>query len=519
MSKGTFRYTFCVVVGFAAILRYRGLFANTFHADEALFASWARLIAVWRDPLLLTQTVDKPPLLFYLQALFYPLLGPVEWAGRLPNFVASLLLVPLVARLVLKLYRDRWVATVAAIFVALSPLAIQFSATAFTDPLLTAFLLASLIATSNKLQVASLPPARRLVDSQTCSGFFFGLAIATKHQAWLFLPLLLGLAVLLRWRRRDWSRWLAGFIPVLLLLLLWEVSRTGSLTLWPAQIANFGGLRPIWSWELWPRFRAWLTLSQYVFAPPLLLAGTVAVAVPLIKTWRSANGTAAFDLLFILYLVAYGLLHWLLAIPIWDRYLLAATPVVALVLSRGLRQILDGQRWIGREKIRANLANFWFFATPSLVYPRSSLSVGVSSLVLLILLAVQLPGAWQARAGRFPIGGQPDADQGASHVALALGDAPYGTVLYDHWYSWQWRYHLFDRRVYVSWFPHPAALVEDLAIFGHDGSRRYLALPNSATAAPVRRALTSSGFQLQPVPIDAQTNISLYQIITHRLTR
>ncbi|RMG96345.1 MAG: glycosyltransferase, partial [Chloroflexi bacterium] len=72
------------VVWITAVFRFRALFANTFHADEALFASWARLIAVWRDPLLVTQAVDKPPLLFYLQAVFYPLFGPVMWAARLP---------------------------------------------------------------------------------------------------------------------------------------------------------------------------------------------------------------------------------------------------------------------------------------------------------------------------------------------------------------------------------------------------------------------------------------------------
>ena len=90
-----------------AVLRFRGLFANTFHADEALFATWARLIAVWRDPLLLTQAVDKPPLLFYLQALFYPLFGPVEFAARLPSWIASLLLIPLTAQLARRLTGDR----------------------------------------------------------------------------------------------------------------------------------------------------------------------------------------------------------------------------------------------------------------------------------------------------------------------------------------------------------------------------------------------------------------------------
>ncbi|MCZ7673588.1 MAG: hypothetical protein M5U34_43960 [Chloroflexi bacterium] len=61
------------VVWLTAVFRFHALFANRFHSDEALFAWWARLIAVWRDPLLLTPAVDKPPLLFYMQALFYPL--------------------------------------------------------------------------------------------------------------------------------------------------------------------------------------------------------------------------------------------------------------------------------------------------------------------------------------------------------------------------------------------------------------------------------------------------------------
>ncbi|MEZ4516034.1 MAG: glycosyltransferase family 39 protein [Chloroflexota bacterium] len=104
-----------------AALRFHSLFANHFHADEALFASWARQIAVWRDPLLLTQPVDKPPLLFYLQALFFPLVGPVEWAARIPNLIASLLLIPLVGVLAWRLYGDGLTAALAAVFVALSP--------------------------------------------------------------------------------------------------------------------------------------------------------------------------------------------------------------------------------------------------------------------------------------------------------------------------------------------------------------------------------------------------------------
>ena len=82
-------------------------------------------------------------------------------------------------------------------------------------------------------------------------------------------------------------------------------------------------------------------------------------------------------------------------------------------------------------------------------------------------------------------------------------------MLYDHWFSWQWRYHLFDKRAFVSWFPHGQALAADLAAFGEDGSR-YLALPDTAVAQPILRVVQNAGFTLTAV---AQTeNIILYKI-------
>jgi hypothetical protein len=124
-----------------------------------------------------------------------------------------------------------------------------------------------------------------------------------------------------------------------------------------------------------------------------------------------------------------------------------------------------------------------------------------------------LVNGWQGRNGRFPVGGQVNADQGAAVVAEWLADAPYGTVLYDHWYSWQWRYHLFDRRVFVHWFPYPEALVEDLTAFGRDGSPRYLVLPDADVALPVYRAVQSGGFRLEPVPLPAESGMILYRIM------
>jgi 4-amino-4-deoxy-L-arabinose transferase-like glycosyltransferase len=197
--RGQSRFWLVAIILLGALVRWRGLFANTFHADEALFASYARLIGVWRDPLLNSQLVDKPPLLFYLQALFYPIMGtPAPWVARLPNFFASLLLIPLTASLAWRLYRTWLPVLAAALFIALSPYTVQFSATAFTDPLLAALLAASLL-----LTVAAGGPGRRPL----LAGLLFGLAIATKHQALLFAPLIAR-------RRLDAPLVAAGLAPL-----------------------------------------------------------------------------------------------------------------------------------------------------------------------------------------------------------------------------------------------------------------------------------------------------------------
>jgi 4-amino-4-deoxy-L-arabinose transferase-like glycosyltransferase len=456
----------------AAWLRWPGFFANTLHADEALFASWARLIAVWRDPLLQSQAIDKPPLLFYSQAVFFPLFGLVDWAARLPNLVAGLLLVPLTGRLAWTLYRQPVVALVATAIVALSPLAVQFSPTAFTDPLL-----ASLVLTALVIAVSG----RRYGRSAFWAGLFFGLAAATKYQAWLFLPLLLALAGRYQWPRAAWTRFLAGLIPVLLLLLIWEVARSGRPALWSNQLTSFGGLRLVWSWELWPRLLAWGRQWGFAMAQPL--ASLLLALVPPFWLWTTRRpatvdeGSAA-DRILLLFGLVYVLVHWLLAVPVWDRYLLPVLPFAALLVGRMVAWLPVSLQALGG----------W-----PMPFRDGYLSWGLG----LVLLLAMVGPAVQARRGELPVGGQPEADGGAAEVAAWLAGAPYGTVLYDHWHSWHWGYYFFDRAVYVSWFPHPAALVEDLTVFGDRPETRYLVLPDQPEGKVVARTLTAAGIDLQ----------------------
>jgi len=500
----------------ATTLRFHGLFANTFHADEALFASWARLIAVWRDPLLQSQLVDKPPLLFYLQAMFYPVLGPVEWAARMPNFIASLLLVPVSGILAWRMFADEMTSILAAAFIAFSPMAIQFSATAFTDPLLTFFMTAVLAAvagvvlTSNRqtapeaaqndAQTIPKVNARLLVWPCIVAGTLFGLATATKYQTWIFLPLIIGLGVFNGWKWKEWRSWILGLLPWIMVTIVWDVVQDGSISLLERQLTTFGGLRMAWSWELWPRLAAWGQQWSYLLASPVLIFALV-LSLPLFLALLISehNRQSALDQLLVVFLIAYFALHWFVAVPVWDRYILPVLPLVGIVLGRYVSRIFS----------------YALPMIPSLEAYRTIFR-RIIWLVPLVLLLFQMPAILKAYAGELPVGGQPSADDGASIIAAELAGEPYGTVLYDHWYSWQWRYHLFDQPVYVSWFPHPENLEQDLAAFGKVSGPRYIALPNSSIAEPVIRAVTEHGFNLRAARSvyldDGGPGMTLYRI-------
>ncbi len=93
-----------VILFFGLALRATPLTQNRFHPDEALYATFARLIASGRDPLLSTVVVDKPPLPFYLTAASMALFGAPEFAARLPFFFASVISIALLYQLGRALY-------------------------------------------------------------------------------------------------------------------------------------------------------------------------------------------------------------------------------------------------------------------------------------------------------------------------------------------------------------------------------------------------------------------------------
>ena len=454
-------------------LRLRPLWANRFHSDEALYASWALAIAYGRDRLLALAAPDKPPLLFYLMAVAFFILGHTEVAARLIGLMAGVLSVALMWRLGAGMGIPAYGRRVAATALALSPMAIALSPTAFLDPLMAMFALASLVASTHR--------------RSGWAGVFLGLAAATKVQALIFLPLVMACGMIRRRPRPPSAslpgtlggayglRFLAGLAFPLMAVLLWDRARGGT-PFWIQQTINYGGIRFVYAGEVMPRLIGWASFLPHFFGWPML--GVLAIGLPLLLIYDLTLGArawaAALDLVLIAFALGYFFLHWLLAFPVWDRYIFGLVPVMCLWVGR-LVSLL-----VGRLATRR----------------RSPHTVGL--LTVALVLALMVSPTVQAAQSQLPVGGDHGPHDGLDRVAGYLRGFPYGTVVYDHWLGWALRYYLWDARVYVAYFATPQALAEDLHVFGRT-SPRFIVFPADESTTRIEHAIAAEGFVLSPV--------------------
>jgi 4-amino-4-deoxy-L-arabinose transferase-like glycosyltransferase len=448
-------------------LRLPPLLRYPLHPDEALYGYWGLLIGRGRDPWLTSVLVYKPPFLPYTVAALQWVLGDTRVALRLPGLMGGLLTVALAAALARALYRDHRTAVAAALGVALSPFAVALSGTAFPDPLMVALGLAACVAAAR--------------GRPGWAGLLAGLSFATKQTGLVWLPL----AVLMRipapgppaLGRRSLLSLLGCWALVAGLVFAWDAARVaqGAEGFWQVGTVGYGGLRLIWPHELWQRLWDWFALLRYLFGSPainvLLLFGLpVLVWASLVR--RPATPSAFADLLLISFSLIYVLFHWLVAFPIWDRYLLPMVPILAVFLGRMVSVAVSMSRFPTRR---------WRWA--------------LVGLLLVLLLAAP---ALEASAGRYPIGRERAAHQGIEDVVSFLERLPEGSVVYHHWLGWHYHYALFDGPVYLAYWPTPEWLARDVQAFG-DREPRYVAFPAWESDARVRRALGDVGHALEPV--------------------
>ena len=251
------------------------------HRDEALYGYWAQLIASGRDPLLLSPWVDKPPLVLYLLAANIRAFGASELALRLPGLIASLLLVLVTFGFARRAYGVR-VALIAAGLLTLSPFAILFAPTAFTDPWLALWLVAA----------AWAALARR----PFLAGLLLGLAVASKQQGVLGVPLVFALLIACKqqiansnWRMaesgeqsadqnpakrsaiRDILYAALGFALIFAPVTYWDSLRwVNRPSFWDRSVTTYGplALAPLAEWP--QRAADWATQIGHLFGLPVL---------------------------------------------------------------------------------------------------------------------------------------------------------------------------------------------------------------------------------------------------------
>jgi 4-amino-4-deoxy-L-arabinose transferase-like glycosyltransferase len=499
-----------LICAVAFALRLGPLFDNRFHPDEALFSTWALKIARRENLLLTGVPVDKPPLLIYFTALSYFIFGQSELAARVPNLLASVISVVLVWRLGISRLGISKLATfqpagqspnytstnyqfthlLPPLLLALSPFAILFAPTAFLDPLMVMFGLASLVAASR--------------GQAGWAGILLGLSFATKVQGLFFLPLIpvfwskqvdKETSRVISRSRHPSVRFATSFVIIAASVLFWDRAR-GGLPFWVQQTINYGGIRVIYASELEPRLTGWLNFLPYFFGPIVGLLGLIGLPLLLFRDLtRDARTRAAWiDLWLLAYTIGFLALHWLLAFPVWDRYLLILVPIAALLLGRSLHLVITSAYHLVTK-----------FARRAISPP----------LMLSIIALTILPFSLVAARSGYPIGGDHGANDGIEQVAHYLKDLPSGTVVYDHWLAWELGYYVGDGFVYLAYFDTPAALADDLHVFaGHD--QRYVIFPAREAPAKVIDAIEQVGYTLTPVFTTqnrfGQTSFTIYQI-------
>jgi hypothetical protein len=495
---------------FGLALRVAPWGQNRFLEDEALYAAWGLQIATGADPMLDMEPVDKPPLHPYLLALSFWLGAPslatgvgagYETAARLPSLLASMASIVLVYALGRQLPPplrqaqdagpEEGAALLAALLLALSPFDILFASTAFTDPLMTTLVLGAVLAA--------------VTDRLGTAGLLAGLAAATKQQALFFLPLVVVAALLcpgrpapttpdvplardqngrpgiraLAWLKRIWDqRWVRfalGFALIVASVLWWDAARIQRPGFLEQSLISYGRLAFVHPEALLSRAVEWLQRAGSFWVSPwfnlfLLLTIGIWCAGGLARWWP---GPLRIDLAFGAFILAFLLLHWLVSFQVWDRYLLGLVPLVALLAARALVAIggsIGCVRW------------------------RRVYAVGLGA-----FLAVSLAGpVVQAARSELPVGGDHGAYDGIDQLAAFMrSQVPSGSVLYDHWLGYHYRFYLYGSPLRIHWYPDLPDLAHDATVYRREP--RYIAFPSWRDSAPDEAALAEAGIRLVPV--------------------
>lgn len=317
---------------------------HDFHCDEGLHGSYILDIATKDDWLFRSIDVDRPPVSFYVTALFVKILGNHVNVIRLPNFIGSIAGIFLIYLICIKLF-NRGTALWASFLLAVSPYNIVFGPTVFIDVLMSFFILWSFYLLC--------------VDKTFLSGVVFGLALGTKQPAVMAVPVFICFSILLFWKSNNtfniklylkkYSAWIYGCLIILALVFAWSAL---------CQRPRFGILGKAFSHQssvftldfgsFFERIRQWwqyikLTFNSiplntlFILSIPLLVYNSIRLFSN-IEFKRRFEIIA--DIILILFVYTHILLFVVFQFKVYDRYLLLISPFMIIVLARVLNYII-----------------------------------------------------------------------------------------------------------------------------------------------------------------------------------
>lgn len=458
------------LVGFAARLYL--LDRYPLREDEAIYGFWA-LHGWHQDPFFLHVWPDKPPILIWLLTLAFQTWGVSPASARFLNGALSTLTIPVLAATARRWWGDG-ASVAAALVTCLAPFAIAFAPTAFTDPLLVLAGCLSL----------ALMARRRFVGS----GVFLGVAIMTKQQGLLFVPLVAASA-LLDWRPSHGMptpshfafrlfSFLAGVAVVVAPIFYWDSLRWSvAPSPWDLGARNVGAVAVTGLVQWGPRLRDWLALAWYLLASNLAWlagAGAVVVATVLAARRRAPFRSWGAALLLAVWAAGFLGLHVVTSVQVWDRYLLPLVAPLALVAAWAVAE-LQGKATQGRD-------------------PRRRFLPGA---VLLAVLLVLAPPALLAAQGRLPVGGDHGAYSGldAAFAYVTQASQEHDVVLYQRELGWHARFYLYDAlergTVDLRFYPSSVFLADSATKL--PGRWRLLIVPDWAPIRDLHPRLAARG--------------------------
>lgn len=450
--------------------------------DEAIYSFWA--LHFWpNDPWFLTVWPDKPPLFVWLLAVIFQLWGASQASGRLLNVMLTLLTALVVGATARRLWGQRS-AFGATLLYLLNPFVLSSAPTVYTDPLLVL---------AGQLALFCAVTGRSLG-----AGFWLAVAMMTKQQGVLYVPLILVLLAVDPVNRRAtaWLRFVLGALVVLGPLVYWDSLRWAvAPSPWDLSLRNYGALQWIspgtwltrstgwaaWIWYFTASWPVWLCVSALIVAALWQQGvGCYRWSVSGPQTWRGL-GIACWSFGFLA-------LHIMTTVQLWDRYLLPLAPMFCL-----------GVAW-ATTQMDMTVSPAWF--------RRGLLLVALLGVLCLV------PPALTAATGGLPIGGDHGAYQGLTEaIAWLATQAPANGVLYHQQLGWHYQFYLYGQiasgAYELRWFPNTTYLAANAARIPN--RPRFLVVPDWAPQPALALQLAVQRIRLIPAARFGQMTVYALQ--------